>query len=334
VATDSELAAMRRAIALSARGLGTTSPNPVVGCVVLDATGRVAGEGFHARAGGPHAEVVALEAAGERARGGTAVVTLEPCAHTGRTGPCTSALLASGVRRVLFAVADPDPRAAGGGDVLRTVGVAVDGGLLAAEAARVNEAWLFAVRVGRPHVTWKYAASLDGRVAAADGSSRWISGAESRADAHRLRAQVDAVLVGTGTALADDPQLTVRDADERPAERQPLRVVVGMRTLPADARLLDDAAETLFIHERDPRSVLAVLHDRGVRSVLLEGGPTLAGCFLAEGLVNRVVGYVAPLLIGEAGLPVVAGLSAHLHDREGSFVHQTESPSRSWNVGR
>ncbi|NUS56123.1 MAG: bifunctional diaminohydroxyphosphoribosylaminopyrimidine deaminase/5-amino-6-(5-phosphoribosylamino)uracil reductase RibD, partial [Streptomycetaceae bacterium] len=235
---------MRRAIELAARGLGTTSPNPVVGSVVLDAHGDVAGEGFHEVAGGPHAEVAALRAAGDRARGGTAIVTLEPCAHTGRTGPCAQALIDAGVARVFYAVSDPTPNASGGAAMLRAAGVEVHSGVLAAEAARGNEAWLTAARLGRPFTTWKYAATLDGRIAAADGTSRWISSAASRADVHRLRARVDAVVAGSGTLLADDPHLAVRGTDG--PVRQPLRVVVDTHArIPAGARVLDDAAPTL-----------------------------------------------------------------------------------------
>ncbi|WP_031084718.1 bifunctional diaminohydroxyphosphoribosylaminopyrimidine deaminase/5-amino-6-(5-phosphoribosylamino)uracil reductase RibD, partial [Streptomyces sp. NRRL WC-3549] len=182
MATTADITAMRRAITLAARGLGATSPNPVVGCVVLDAAGQPAGEGFHRRAGGPHAEIHALREAGAQARGGTAYVTLEPCNHTGRTGPCAQALLDAGVRRVVYAVGDPDPRATGGADTLRAAGVQVEQGLLAQEAEAGNTAWLTSVRLGRPYVLWKYAATLDGRVAAADATSRWISSAESRAD--------------------------------------------------------------------------------------------------------------------------------------------------------
>ncbi|MDG4863706.1 bifunctional diaminohydroxyphosphoribosylaminopyrimidine deaminase/5-amino-6-(5-phosphoribosylamino)uracil reductase RibD, partial [Streptomyces sp. T-3] len=189
----------RRAIALAAHGLGSTSPNPVVGCVILDASGRTVGEGFHERAGGPHAEVHALRAAGEKARGGTALVTLEPCNHTGRTGPCAQALIEAGIARVVYAVADPDPTATGGAHTLRTAGIDVEGGLLEDEARAGNIAWLTALKTGRPYVTWKYAATLDGRIAAADRTSRWISSAESRADVHRLRAEADAVVVGSGT---------------------------------------------------------------------------------------------------------------------------------------
>lgn len=309
MASAVEVAAMARAVTLSAAGLGRTAPNPVVGAVVLDAGGRQVGEGFHARAGGPHAEVVALSGARERARAGTVVVTLEPCRHAGRTGPCTAALLRAGVARVVYAVPDPTPRAAGGAAELAAAGVAVEGGVLADAAARVNEAWLLAARLGRPFVTWKCAATLDGRVAAADGTSRWITGPAARADAHRLRAECDAILVGTGTALADDPRLTVRVPGAPPAHRQPLRVVLGRRPLPPGARLLDGSAETLLIADRDPAGALKLLYDRGVRHVLVEGGPTVAGAFVAAGLVDQVVGYLAPALLG-AGLPALgdAGL--------------------------
>ncbi|MFH9250373.1 bifunctional diaminohydroxyphosphoribosylaminopyrimidine deaminase/5-amino-6-(5-phosphoribosylamino)uracil reductase RibD [Streptomyces lydicus] len=336
-----ETAAMRRAIELAARGLGHTSPNPVVGCVVLDSEGRTAGEGWHERAGGPHAEVHALRAAGERARGGTAVVTLEPCNHTGRTGPCARALIDAGVARVVYAVSDPTPTATGGAVTLAAAGVDVEGGLLADEAAAGNEAWLTSVLRGRPFVLWKYAATLDGRIAAADGTSRWISSPESRADVHRLRAAADAVIVGSGTARADDPQLGARISGLSDDEiSQPLRVVVdsGATAVKAGARVLDGTAPTLIAVAEDadaahleglaplvrlPRAadrrglhipaLLQALHQRDVRSVLLEGGPTLAGAFLAAQAVDKVVGYLAPVLlgagpaaVGDAGITTIA----------------------------
>ncbi len=295
---------MRLADELAANGLGTTSPNPVVGCVILDASGAVVGSGWHAYAGGPHAEVVALADAGDRARGGTAVVTLEPCSRTGRTGPCTQALLDAGIARVRYAVADPNPVMAGGAAVLRAAGVDVEGGLLAAEASRTNEAWLHSVRAGRPFVVWKYAAGLDGQVAAADGTSKWITGEQSRLDVHRLRAQVDAIIVGVGTVLADDPELTMR-LPGRTVQRQPLRVVLDRRgRTPAGARIRDDQAETLISAE-PPERVLAELHGRGVVSVLLEGGPTLAGAFWQAALIDKVIGYVAPVLLGSGAYPVL-----------------------------
>ncbi|WP_199547978.1 bifunctional diaminohydroxyphosphoribosylaminopyrimidine deaminase/5-amino-6-(5-phosphoribosylamino)uracil reductase RibD [Streptomyces sp. N35] len=307
---------MRRAVALAARGLGSTSPNPVVGCVILDARGTVVGEGFHEQAGGPHAEVHALRAAGDKARGGTALVTLEPCNHTGRTGPCAQALIEAGIARVVYAVSDPDPTATGGAQTLRTAGADVEAGLLEDEARAGNIAWLTAVKTGRPYVTWKYAATLDGRIAAADGTSRWISSAESRADVHRLRAECDAVVVGSGTMRADDPHLAVRGID---GAAQPLRVVIDTEAaaVKPGARILDDSAPTLIAVAEDattdlpdvvrlPRAargldipaLLDALYARGVRSVLLEGGPTLAGAFVAAGAVDRVIGYLAPVLLG------------------------------------
>ncbi|MFJ1869016.1 bifunctional diaminohydroxyphosphoribosylaminopyrimidine deaminase/5-amino-6-(5-phosphoribosylamino)uracil reductase RibD [Streptomyces sp. NPDC088097] len=320
--SDPSATAMRRAVELAARGLGSTSPNPVVGCVITDASGTVVGEGWHQRAGGPHAEVHALRAAGAAARGGTAYVTLEPCNHTGRTGPCAQALVEAGIARVLYAVADPNPQARGGGDTLRAAGIPAEAGLLAAEAEEGNADWLTSVRLGRPRVTWKYAATLDGRTAAADGTSRWISSAESRADVHRLRAEADAVLVGAGTLRADDPHLAVRGVD---GVTQPLRVVLDTRaTIRPSARVLDDAAPTLIAVSEDAdtrhlaeagvdtvrlpygkegaglsvEALLAELHRRGVRSVLLEGGSLLAGAFVAAGAVDRVIGYLAPVLLG------------------------------------
>ncbi|MFI5487217.1 bifunctional diaminohydroxyphosphoribosylaminopyrimidine deaminase/5-amino-6-(5-phosphoribosylamino)uracil reductase RibD [Micromonospora echinaurantiaca] len=317
--------AMRRAIELAARGLGTTSPNPVVGCVLLDAAGAVVGEGFHAYAGGPHAEIVALAQAGERARGGTAVVTLEPCDHTGRTGPCSTALIQAGVARVVIAVPDPNPVASGGAATLRAAGIQVDLGVRAAEAEAGNVAWLTSMRRGWPYVIWKYAATLDGRSAAADGTSMWITSEAARMDVHALRGTVDAVLVGVGTVLADDPRLTARNLrDGTLAIRQPLRVVVDSagRT-PADARVRDGAARTWIATADevgagpdgrvDLPALLAALHGRGIRAVLLEGGPQLAGAFLAAGLVDKIVGYVAPRLLGagpaalvDAGVTTIA----------------------------
>lgn len=305
---DKLTAAMRAAIASSDAVRGTTSPNPPVGCAILDADANLVGSGATQPPGGAHAEVMALRDAGEKARGGTAVVTLEPCAHHGRTPPCTDALIAAGVARVVFAVKDPNPAAAGGGTVLAEAGVTVESGLLADEVERGPlRAWLHFARTGRPHVTWKYAATLDGRVAAADGTSRWISSEESRAQVHDLRRRVDAIVAGRGTILADDSALTARDADGTTADRQPLRVVVGTGDLPAGARVLDDAAETLHLRTREPGEVLAALAERGVVDVLLEGGPTLAGAFVQAGAVDRVLAYVAPTLLGEG--PVALGAS-------------------------
>ena len=318
-ASPAERAAMARARELGLRVLGSTSPNPPVGAVVLDAAGAVAGEGATSPPGGPHAEVHALAQAGERARGGTAVVTLEPCAHAGRTGPCADALLAAGVARVVVAVPEPTGLAGGGAARLRAAGVDVESGVeqAVAEAGALG-AWLTGVREHRPQVVWKVATTLDGRVAAADGTSRWITGPTARAEVHRLRATCDAVVVGSGTALVDDPQLTVRDADGRPAGSQPLRVVVDRRgRLPATARVLDGAAPTHVSRAGSPAVLLAELFDRGVRRVLLEGGPTLAAAFLSARLVDEVVVHLAPQLLGAGAAMVgdlgISTMSAALH---------------------
>jgi diaminohydroxyphosphoribosylaminopyrimidine deaminase/5-amino-6-(5-phosphoribosylamino)uracil reductase len=287
-------------------------PNPRVGAVLLAPDGTTVAEGFHRGAGTPHAEVDALTRAGDRARGSTAVVTLEPCNHTGRTGPCSQALLDAGVARLVFAQADTNPVAQGGAETLRRAGVQVEGGLLAEEARAVNRAWTFATDHRRPFVTWKLATTLDGRSAAADGTSRWVSSAPARRDTHLLRGRCDAILVGTGTVSIDDPQLTVRDDDDvnLPRVSQPLRVVMGMRAVPAGRRVLDDSAETVVLATRDPHEALAGIFARDRHHVLLEGGPTLAAAFLRAGLVDEVVAYVAPMLLG-AGRSAVGDLGIH-----------------------
>ena len=296
---------MREALALAQSDDAPFGENPRVGCVVVDADGAVVGRGHHRGAGTPHAEVDALAAAGDKARGATAVVTLEPCRHTGRTGPCTSALIDAGVARVVFGQDDPTSLAGGGAEVLRAAGVEVIAGVLADDARAVNEAWTFAQLNGRPMVTWKVAVSLDGRVAGADGGPTAITGSAARIEVHELRARVGAVVVGTGTALADDPELTVRLAEA--PQGQPLRVVVGSTPLPSTARLLDGSAPTLLVDEPDPAALLDLLYSRGVRHVLLEGGPTLAGAFVEARLVDRVIWYVAPLLLGDGPVAFPAG---------------------------
>lgn len=303
-----EYDAMRRALALAATPGVPLHPNPRVGCVLLAPDGTIVGEGYHHGAGTPHAEVEALEAAGDRARGATAVVTLEPCNHTGRTGPCAQALIAAGVARVVIAQRDPNPQAAGGMDTLQEAGLEVDAGLLADEAAEVNRAWTFAHRHRRAFVTWKFATTLDGRSAAADGTSRWVSSPAARRDTHLLRGLCDTMLVGTHTVEVDDPQLTVRDDEDQPLPEQPLRVVMGERDLAEDRRVFDDAARTVHLRTQDPAEALRTLyvdHDR--HHVFLEGGPTLAAAFLGAGLVDEVVTYVAPMLLG-AGRSAVGDL--------------------------
>ena len=305
---------MRHALELAATPGVPLGPNPRVGCVLLGAGGATLATGYHRGAGTAHAEVDALTKAGTAARGATAVVTLEPCNHSGRTGPCVDALVAAGVARVVFAQSDPNPVAAGGAARLAEHGVQVLSGLLADESAALNEAWTFAAEQGRPMVTWKVASTLDGRIAAADGSSRWVTGPQARAQVHALRAEVDAVLIGTGTALADDPSLTARDPEGRPLARQPLRVVMGRREIPATAALRDGAAALRIFPEATPGEALAALGREDVQHVLLEGGPTLAAAFLRAGLVDRVTWYVAPKLLG-AGKSAVGELGILAVDR-------------------
>ncbi|TDU91890.1 diaminohydroxyphosphoribosylaminopyrimidine deaminase [Kribbella voronezhensis] len=305
---------LRRAVELAARGIGSTHPNPVVGCVITNRDGHPVGEGFHAYPGGPHAEVVALRMAGSQARGGTAYVTLEPCNHTGRTGPCADALIEAGISRVVYAVPDPNKQASGGGEKLRSKNIVVEEGVLRDEAEAVNQVWLHSVRTGRPFVTWKFATTLDGRSAAPDRSSKWITGPLARADVHRKRAECDAIAVGTQTVLDDDPELTVRDEHDVPASRQPLRVVVGDRPIPPTARVRNDRAETLLLPTHDPAEVLRQLDDHQIRHLWLEGGPTLAAAFLRAGLVDQIVAYVAPAMLG-SGFSAVGDLGAESIDQ-------------------
>lgn len=327
-ATDHTL--MARALRLAERGAYTTKPNPMVGCVIAHG-GQVVGEGWHQRAGEPHAEVFALRDAGERAKGATAYVTLEPCAHTGRTGPCADALIAAGVARVVAAMRDPFPQVDGAGfEKLRAAGIAVESGLMEAQARALNQGFLSRVQRGRPWFRVKLATSLDGRSALASGESKWISGEASRMDVQRWRARSGAIVTGAGTVLADDPQLTVRLGDDTPFV-PPLRVVLdpGLATV-ARGRVREGDAPTLYIHAPDakpPRglqaqlaavpvregrfdleAVLRLLAERGINEVQLEAGATLAGAFLGAGLVDEVLLYVAPVLLGERARPMFDGL--------------------------
>ena len=297
---------MARAIELAEGVRGSTSPNPWVGAVVVDADGRVAGEGATASPGGDHAEVRALAAAGDRAAGGTLVVTLEPCAHHGRTPPCTGTVIAAGVRRVVVGVEDPDPNVCGRGlDALRAAGIEVEvGGAAARAVERQLAPYVKHRRTGRPFVVLKLATTLDGRTAAPDGTSKWVTGPAARADVQRLRAESDAVLVGAGTVRADDPELTVRSEDGVPAARQPLRVVLG--AAPASARV-HPALET----KGDLGDVLDELGEQGVLQLLVEGGARVAHAFHSAGLVDRYVFYLAPALLGgDDGHPVLSGPGA------------------------
>jgi diaminohydroxyphosphoribosylaminopyrimidine deaminase/5-amino-6-(5-phosphoribosylamino)uracil reductase len=298
--------AVTRADAAGQAVRGTTSPNPPVGAVILDAAGEVAGVSATSPVGGPHAEVNALAAAGERARGGTAVVTLEPCNHTGRTGPCAAALLGAGIAAVVFVFADPGDVEGGGAEFLRGRGVRVTGPLvdgttdLSGVPPFSVEPWLAARRLGRPHVTLKYAATLDGFAAATDGTSQWITGEAARARVHLDRSRRDAILVGTGTVLADDPRLTARRPDGGLYGHQPERVVVGRSDVPAAASVFP----ALRYRDGTLDGILRDLWDRGVVDLLVEGGPHIAASFITAGLVDAVEAYTAPALLG-AGIPAV-----------------------------
>lgn len=283
-----ERALLAQAAALAAPWM--TFPNPRVGCLIVDSQGQIVGQGAHHAAGQAHAEVNALAVAGERARGGTAYVTLEPCAHMGRTGPCAQALIDAGIARVVIGVADPNPVAAGGAIMLRTAGVDVDF-VMSPESRAVNEAWLHAMATGRPFVTLKLATTIDGRVAAAEGVETSISNEATRLRVHQLRARVDAVLVGANTAEVDDPQLNVR-ALEVPI--QPRRFVMGQRELPGHLWMFTEGAPAEQLRTRSPEAALAALHARQIRHLLIEGGPTLARAFLQAGLVEECIWITAP----------------------------------------
>jgi diaminohydroxyphosphoribosylaminopyrimidine deaminase/5-amino-6-(5-phosphoribosylamino)uracil reductase len=352
---------MGRALELAERGAGLTSPNPMVGAVIV-AAGCAVGEGFHARAGGPHAEIEALAQAGSAARGATLYVTLEPCNHTGRTPPCADAVRGAGIRRVVAAMADPNPHVVGGGTVaLSCAAIEVALGCRERDALLLNRVFLVAAHRGRPHVTLKWAATLDGKIADRQGASRWITGPGARLEAHRLRSHADAVIVGIGTALADDPALDVRLGI--PWSREPLRVVVDSRArLPLSSRVIrgsegngspgravvavTDAADPERLAALEARGVtvlrckaddgrvdisdlLARLGELGATGILVEGGGGLAGAFLEAGVVDRIVAFSAPVLLGGTTAPgALGGLGLSLPEG----VHVSDIAIRS--VGR
>jgi len=328
--TETDRQMMSRALDLAARGLGQVSPGPLVGTVIVDAGGEVVGEGFYVFDQVKHAETIALEQSGDRTRGGTAYVSLEPHAHHGRTQPCTDALIKAGIKRVVAPIEDPNPRVSGRGFAhLREAGIEVRTGLLADKAAQLNETYNHFMRTGRPYVHLKLAVSLDGKVATRTGDSRWIAGEESRARAHELRYRYDAILVGSETALADNPLLTDRSGKRR---RRPLvRIVLDDRLrLPACSQLAQTAREgpvLLFTSgdsarelrelgveivkagagARDLAAVLDELGKRELQSLLLEGGGTVAGAFLDASLVNKVTFFIAPMIIGGREAPIAVG---------------------------
>jgi diaminohydroxyphosphoribosylaminopyrimidine deaminase/5-amino-6-(5-phosphoribosylamino)uracil reductase len=351
---------MARALELAARGLYTTDPNPRVGCVLVK-DGVTVGEGFHERAGGPHAEIVALTAAGKATRGTTAYVTLEPCCHHGRTPPCTDALIAAGVARVVVGATDPNPRVAGQGlHQLEAAGITCATGLMAAQSEALNPGFMRRMRTGRPYVRVKLAMSLDGRTAMASGESRWITGEAARADVQHLRARSSAILTGTGTALADDPRLTLREPALAELARPPLKVLLdtGLRVEPTAAlfnvpgRALiftaeRDAARHAPYHERgvevvviavadgglDLQAVMNELAERECNELLVEAGATLNGALLSAGLVDEIVIYLAPHLMGDAArglfhLPQIARMSERLP----LAIRETRAVGNDWRI--
>jgi diaminohydroxyphosphoribosylaminopyrimidine deaminase/5-amino-6-(5-phosphoribosylamino)uracil reductase len=337
---------MARALRLAEKGAYTTRPNPMVGCVIARGD-EVVGTGWHERKGGPHAEVFALQAAGEAARGATAYVTLEPCSHVGRTGPCADALIQAGVARVVGAMRDPFPKVDGSGfDKLRAAGIQVEIGLMEAQARLLNRGFLSRIERGRPWLRVKLATSLDGRSALASGDSKWISGEPARRDVQKWRARAGAILTGAGTVLIDDPYLTVRLGDDTPFS-PPLRVILdpGLATV-ARGHVREGGAPTLYLHAPDARmprgiegdhaavavhnglmdlpAVLKLLAEREINEVQIEAGATLAGAFLTAGLVDELLLYVAPVMLGERARPLFDGLRIdEMTDRLGMRIVET-----------
>ncbi|CAB4688864.1 MAG: bifunctional diaminohydroxyphosphoribosylaminopyrimidine deaminase/5-amino-6-(5-phosphoribosylamino)uracil reductase RibD [Actinobacteria bacterium] len=290
--------AMQRAIALSEKGLGKTSPNPIVGAVIIDDAGNVIGEAFHDRMNSPdHAEVVAIANATKNLKGATIVVTLEPCNHSGSTGPCTQAIIDSGISTVVFAVNDPNAVASGGAEVLRAAGIKVVEGVLKEEAAYANRAWLMKIKKNRPFFTWKVATTLDAKIAATDGTSKWITNETSRADVQLLRRQADAILVGTNTVIIDNPHLIPR-GDFAGYSHNPIRIICGEQDLPKDAQVFDSAAKTVVVKSKDLDLLVEKLNELKINQVFVEAGPTLASAMVDHCLMDELVMYQAPSLLG------------------------------------
>ena len=290
--------AMQRAIALSEQGLGKTAPNPIVGAVIIDDDGTVIGEGFHDRMkSNDHAEVVAIANATKNLKGATIIVTLEPCNHSGSTGPCTQAIIDAGISTVVFAVNDPNSVASGGADTLRSAGIKVVEGVLKEEAAYANRAWLMKIKKNRPFFTWKVATTLDAKIAATDGTSKWITNETSRADVQILRRQADAILVGTNTVITDDPHLIPR-GDFAGYSHNPIRVICGEQELPKDAKIFDSAAQTVVVKSKDLDLLVEKLNELEINQVFVEAGMTLASAMVDHCLMDELVIYQAPTLLG------------------------------------
>lgn len=297
---------LKRANELACLGLGKTGSNPIVGAVVVDSTGKIIGEGFHKS--GPHAEVVALEQAGQSAKGASLYVTLEPCNHHGKTGPCTEAIVKADIAKVVYAVRDPNPLASGGARALEAAGIEVVFNGDVSEITYSNRAWLHKIKNNRPYFIWKIATTLDGRTAAIDGSSKWITGEESRAEVSKLRSESSAILIGTATALADNPNLIPRDI-KTTRETNPVRIVMGLREIPSDFNLHNDAAETIFLRSHDFSELLKLCVERDFNQVFVESGSELGTALLKAGLIDELIIFQAASLLG-SGLSFIGDLGA------------------------
>ena len=293
-------AAMAHAIECARLGLGKTFPNPIVGAVITTAIGELISEGFHQ--GGDHAEVFALNAAKEIPAGSILYVTLEPCNHHGKTPPCVDAIIKSGIKRVVYAVSDPNPAAAGGAERLRAAGIEVQSGIGEEEARLVNRAWLTKMELGRPHITWKIASTMDGKVAASDGSSKWITGELARTDVAQMRSQVDAIVTSTSTVIADDPLMTSKGFG-----KDPVRIVMGTTEIKAGAQVFNDSAETVLVKSRNLKELITLANERGFNQLLIESGPTFGTALLRENLIDEIVLFQAPTLFG-SGTPAIGDL--------------------------
>ena len=297
---------LKRANELACLGLGLTGTNPIVGAVVVDSAGKIIGEGFHKA--GPHAEVVALEQAGQLAQGATLFVTLEPCNHQGKTGPCTEAIIKAGIAKVVYAVHDPNVVASGGAKTLEAAGIEVVFNGEVPEIVQSNRAWLHKIKNNRPYFIWKIATTLDGRTAAIDGSSKWITGPESRAEVSQLRSESSAILIGTATALADNPNLIPRD-QETTSKNNPVRIVMGLREIPSDFNLHNDAAETVFLRSHDFSDLLQLCAEREFNQLLIESGSELGTALLKAGLIDELIIFQAASLLG-SGQSFIGDLGA------------------------
>jgi diaminohydroxyphosphoribosylaminopyrimidine deaminase / 5-amino-6-(5-phosphoribosylamino)uracil reductase len=293
-----DAAFMSRANLLASKGLGLTGSNPIVGAILVDQAGKVVGEGFHV--GGPHAEVLAISAAGDLAKGSTLYVTLEPCNHQGKTGPCVDAILNAGISKVIYASKDPNLIAQGGAESLAAAGILVEQISDASEVEYSNRAWLHKIRNARPYFTWKIAMTLDARTSAQDGTSKWITCQESRTEVNLMRSQCDAILIGTGTALIDNPRLVPHDLPETNNQRavNPIRIVMGAREVPSDFNLYDDQAETIFVRSHEFSELISICNERSLNHVMVEAGSELGTAMLLADLIDEIVIYQAPILLG------------------------------------